>query len=171
MNKLLPNRYATDAFSIDYKDYYDRGFRSVIFDIDNTLVFDNAPADERAEKFLGELKNLGFKVLALSNNNEARVRPFCEQTGIGYICGAGKPSIRGYVRAMESLGTDRETTLFVGDQIFTDIWGARRSGVHCILTKPLSRKEIFVIVLKRIPEKLVLLLDFRRRRRMLKNEE
>ena len=39
---------------------------------------------------------------------------------------------------MEVMGTGRENTLFIGDQLFTDVWGARRTGLYSILTKPMD---------------------------------
>ena len=32
--------------------------------------------------------------------------------------------------------TDKDTTYFVGDQLFTDVWGANRAGIMSILVKP-----------------------------------
>ena len=29
---------------------------------------------------------------------------------------------------MEIMGTDETNTVFIGDQLFTDVWGAKRSG-------------------------------------------
>ena len=46
-----------------------------------------------------------------------------------YIYKAGKPGKKGYLKAMEMMGTGRENTLFVGDQLFTDVWGARNTGI------------------------------------------
>ena len=66
---------------------------------------------------------------------------------------------------MEEMGTDRKTTLFVGDQLFTDIWGANRAGIYSVLTKPINPREEIQIVLKRIPERLVLRFYERDRRR------
>lgn len=42
---------------------------------------------------------------------------------------------------MERMKTDRDTTLFVGDQLFTDVWGANRTGLYSILVKPINPKE------------------------------
>ena len=58
-----------------------------------------------------------------------------------YIFKGGKPSVKGYERAMEVMGTGRENTLFIGDQLFTDVWGARRTGLYSILTKPMDPHE------------------------------
>ena len=57
---------------------------------------------------------------------------------------------------MKVMGTTEKTTLFVGDQLFTDIWGANNAGLRSILVKPIAKHEEIQIVLKRIPEKLVL---------------
>ena len=58
---------------------------------------------------------------------------------------------------MERMNTDRATTFFVGDQLFTDVWGANRTGLYSILVKPINPKEEIQIVLKRYLEAVVLL--------------
>ena len=57
---------------------------------------------------------------------------------------------------MAMLGTDRGNTLFVGDQLFTDVWGARNTGIYSLLVRPIDKKEEIQIVLKRYLEKVVL---------------
>ena len=52
--------------------------------------------------------------------------------------------------------TTEETTLFVGDQLFTDVWGAKRTGIFSYLVKPIHPKEEIQIVLKRYLERIVL---------------
>lgn len=69
---------------------------------------------------------------------------------------AGKPAARGYIEGMEHMGTSGSTTLFVGDQIFTDILGANRAGIHSILVKPVAKHEEIQIVLKRKLEYFIL---------------
>ena len=54
------------------------------------------------------------------------------------------------------MGTDQKTTLFIGDQLFTDVWGAKRSGIKSILVRPIYPKEEIQIVLKRRLEWIVL---------------
>ena len=76
--------------------------------------------------------------------------------GAEYIELAAKPSRRGYERAMERLGTNPGNTVFIGDQLFTDIWGAKNAGLRNILVKPIHPKEEIQIVLKRYLERIVL---------------
>lgn len=67
---------------------------------------------------------------------------------------------------MERMKTDRDTTLFVGDQLFTDVWGANRTGLYSILVKPINPKEEIQIVLKRYLEAVVLAFYRKRLKKM-----
>lgn len=156
LEKFFPDEYLDSTYSIDFEDLYRKGFRGIIFDIDNTLVPHGAPADKRAAELFAALRELGLHTCLLSNNKEQRVAPFAQAVGSLYIYKAGKPGRSGYERAMEAMGTDRSTTLFVGDQLFTDVYGARRTGIFSILVKPIHPREEIQIVLKRFLEKPVL---------------
>lgn len=156
LQRFYPDSYVRSAYEIDFEAYYRSGYRGIIFDIDNTLVVHGAPADARSVALMERLKRLGFQIMLLSNNKEPRVKMFNDAVQVSYIFKAGKPGKRGYEEAMRKLGTDKSTTLFVGDQLFTDVWGARRTGIFSILTRPIDKKEEIQIILKRYPEKLVL---------------
>lgn len=81
---------------------------------------------------------------------------FNEKIQVNYVYNAHKPSVKNYFKAMGIMGTDQSNTVFIGDQLFTDVWGAKRSGIHNILVKPIYPKEEIQIVLKRYLEKVVL---------------
>lgn len=153
---FFPDEYVASTYVIPFEKLYEEGYRGVIFDIDNTLVPHGAPADERAKKLFARLKELGFDCCLLSNNKEPRVKMFNEEIQVHYIYDAHKPSIKNYQKAMELMKTDQKSTVFVGDQLFTDVWGAKRTGMRNILVKPIHPKEEIQIVLKRVLEKVVL---------------
>lgn len=153
---FYPDEYLDSAYEIDFEAFYRQGMRGVIFDIDNTLVPHGAPADGRALALFAQLRQRGYRTMLLSNNKEPRVKSFAGQVESAYLYKAGKPGKKGYIRAMEHMGTTKETTLFVGDQLFTDVWGARRSGIYAVLVKPIHPKEEIQIVCKRYLEKIVL---------------
>ena len=153
---FYPKEYFDSTYSIDFERYYKIGYRAVIFDVDNTLVEHDAPADERATALIKGLMEMGYQVCFLSNNDEERVKSFNENLGANYIFKAGKPLAKGYNKAMEVMGSDRKNTLFVGDQIFTDVWGANNAGIRSVLVQPIAKHEEIQIILKRIPEKLIL---------------
>lgn len=153
---FYPDHEIDSAYAIDYEDLYRKGYRGIIYDIDNTLVPHGAPADERAIALFQRLHEIGYRTILLSNNKEPRVKSFCEQVGSMYIFKAGKPKTAGYRNAMERMGTTAENTLFVGDQLFTDVWGAKKAGIVTYLVKPIHPKEEIQIVLKRRLEWIVL---------------
>lgn len=153
---FYPKECGDSAYSIDFEKYYEKGYRGILFDIDNTLVEHGFPATERAEKLFGKLREMGFETCLISNNKEPRVKPFADAVKSRYVCNAHKPSVKNYIRAMQLMGTDVKNSLFVGDQIFTDIYGANRAGMHTILVKPIHPKEEIQIVIKRRLEKIVL---------------
>lgn len=172
LRRFYPDEYVDSTYGIDFKGLYRKGYRGVIFDIDNTLVPHGAPADERAVALFRSLKQLGFAAVLLSNNKEPRVRLFNEAVKVRYIHKAGKPSPGNYRKAMEMMGTDTTDTLFVGDQLFTDVWGAKRAGIKTYLVKPIHPKEEIQIVLKRLLERVVLFFYKRQleKERQLKNK-
>lgn len=153
---FYPDHEVESAYEIDFERLYQKGYRGVIFDIDNTLVPHGAPADERATALFKRLHKMGLQTVLLSNNKEPRVKMFNDGVGSTYIFKAGKPGRRGYENAMKRMGTVPKNTVFVGDQLFTDIWGAKRSGIRNILVKPISKKEEIQIVIKRVFEKIIL---------------
>ena len=163
LERFFPDEYVASTYIIPFEKLYEEGYRGIIFDIDNTLVPHGAPADIRAKKLFQRLKECGFECCLLSNSHEPRVKMFNEE--IHYICDAHKPSVKNYQKAMELMKTDLKSTIFVGDQLFTDVWGAKRAGIRNILVKPIYPKEEIQIVLKRILEKPVLYLYKRQKER------
>ena len=142
IQQFYPDEWLDSAYVIDYEQLYKEGYRGLIFDIDNTLVPHGAPADERAIALFKRLREIGFSCCLLSNNS--------------YIFKAGKPGKNGYEQAMRKIGTNKKTTVFIGDQLFTDVWGAKRVGIRNILVKPINPKEEIQIVLKRRLEWIIL---------------
>lgn len=51
-DKFFPDEYLASTYVIPFEELYEKGYRGVIFDIDNTLVPHGAPADERAKSCL-----------------------------------------------------------------------------------------------------------------------
>ena len=156
LEMFFPDEYIASTYIIPFEELYEKGYRAIIFDIDNTLVPHGDPADERTKKLFARLKNIGFSCCLLSNNKEQRVKKFNESIQVEYIYDAHKPSTENYLKAIDKMGTSKKTTVFIGDQLFTDVWGAKRAGLHNILVRPIHPREEIQIVLKRRLEKVVL---------------
>ena len=138
---FYPDEYVASTYVLDFEKMYREGCRGLVFDIDNTLVPHGAPADERAICLFDRLRSIGFDTCLISNNQEPRVKPFAEKVQSKYVFNAHKPSTKNYIKAMELMQTDRGNTVFIGDQLFTDVWGAKRTGMKSILVKPINPKE------------------------------
>lgn len=162
--QFYPKEYYESTYEIPFEAYYQKGYRGVLFDVDNTLVEHDQPVTPRAKKLFERLRETGFETCVISNNKDYRVKPFADAVHTDFVYKAGKPSPRGYQEGMRRMGTDVSTTLFVGDQIFTDVWGANRAGIYSILVRQIARHEEIQIVLKRILEKVVLWGYWRKRR-------
>ena len=166
LERFYPDRMEESAYGIDYEELYGQGYRGIIYDVDNTLVEHGAPATARAVELFSRLHGIGFSAVLLSNNKEPRVKSFARDVRYAdYIFKAQKPSARGYREAMRRMGADEGTTIFIGDQLFTDVWGAKNAGIYSILVKPIHPKEEIQIVFKRQLEKIVLYFYRRRQKR------
>ncbi len=154
--RLYPDEYYDSAYVIPYEELYAQGYRGIIYDIDNTLVPHGAPADERSIELFKRLKAIGFDMTLLSNNKQARVDMFNKDVNVHTIHKAGKPKKEGYLEACRLMGTDPSNTISVGDQIFTDVWGAKRAGIRSFMVRYIDPKEEIQIVLKRRLEYFVL---------------
>ena len=133
-----PDAFADRLSSVSLDDLAVRGMRGIIVDLDNTLVGYGedhmAPIDAA---WIASARARGFAVCLLSNNFTDRVARIGLELGVPTVPSALKPLPRGFLRALRVLGTSKETTVVVGDQLFTDVLGAKFVGLHAILTEPL----------------------------------
>jgi len=155
--RFFPDEWEESAYCIDYEAYYEAGYRGLIFDIDNTLVPHGADADERAIALIERLKNIGFDICLLSNNKKPRVERFNKDVNVNYIFKAGKPYSKNYYVAAMMTRTSFKSTLVIGDQLFTDIYGGKLAQFHTILVNPIDKKEDFFVRFKRLLEKPVMM--------------
>ncbi|MBC5688831.1 YqeG family HAD IIIA-type phosphatase [Mediterraneibacter sp. NSJ-55] len=155
---FYPYEYVNSVFAIDYEKLYTKGYRGLLFDIDNTLVPHGNDSTEEVDAFFLKLHSMGFKTLLLSNNDEERVKRFKKNIDSFYLCDAQKPRPEKYLKALKMLGMKKEETVFIGDQIFTDICGANLSGIASILVKFIGYDQETKIGIRRNLEKLILIL-------------
>ena len=173
-SRFYPAEMAESSYDIDYEGLYKKGYRGLIYDIDNTLVEHGNDANEEVIELFRRLRKIGFRICLLSNNKAPRVRRFYRGVSVKgvrlhYIFNAHKPSRKNYRRAMLVMGTTKKNTLFIGDQLFTDVYGANRTGIRSFLVKPINKREEIQIVLKRPLEKIVLFFFRKDRLNRLKN--
>ena len=162
--RFYPNLYTKTTYNIDFVKLFDHGYRGIIFDIDNTLVPHDAPADIRATLLFKKLHAMGFQTMIVSNNKEPRVKSFADAVGSEYVFLADKPGTKGYLEAVARMDLPKERVIVIGDQFFTDIWGANRSGLCSVMVGRISPKEPPHIHLKRVLEQPIKRAYFKKRR-------
>jgi len=143
LERLQPKLAARRLWEVDLAALVKRGVRGVILDLDNTLTpWRSLAVPDEAEAWLQSLPAAGLRACIVSNAASAgRVRPVAERFGIAWVTRAIKPLPGGFRRAMAAMGTSPATTAMIGDQMFTDIFGANRLSLFTILVDPLSDRE------------------------------
>ena len=121
------------------------GAKCVLLDIDNTLEpYENPKPGERVLAWLASLDNVGISYAIISNNNSERVEIFTSGLDITAYAVSCKPFKRNLLRAMAELKVTACETVFIGDQIFTDVWAAHNAGARAIIVPPIEdKKDIF----------------------------
>lgn len=139
-----PRAYFDRLAMLDLEELYRRGYRGLLFDVDNTITTWNSPdiAPEVLAWFEG-LAAVGLKGCIISNNSAARLAPLAERLGIDFFPKAHKPLPFGYLKAAAGLGVSKRETLMIGDQLLTDILGANLAGIDSVLLEPISLAREF----------------------------
>ena len=135
---LIPDLLLTDYGDLTPQMLTERGICLLLCDLDYTLAPKSQPEpDDALRRWLSEVQAAGITVMILSNNrNPARVERFCRELGISYEGHAGKPSARGFRRAMARVGVTPEETAMLGDKLLTDMLGAHIAGVLPLMVEP-----------------------------------
>lgn len=155
-NFLLPNEFVHNVFEITPEKLNALGIRGIITDLDNTLVeWDRADATEAIMAWIEELRQAGIRVVIASNNHEERVKRFAEPLGIPYIHRAKKPLGAAYYAGLVQLRLKRDEVAMVGDQLLTDVFGAKRQKLYTFLVRPVAESDGFVTLFNRFIERRV----------------
>jgi hypothetical protein len=154
---LFPDLAVNKVQDIDLDILVKKNIKGLILDIDNTLVAtETREADFDTVSWLETVKKTGLKACIVSNSSKKRVEIFNGKLNIFALHRATKPSKKSFLAASKLMGVKPEETAVIGDQIFTDIYGGRKSNMYTILVKPIDKKEFIFVRLKRLLEKPVL---------------
>ena len=166
LRNFYPDGRVQNVFQIDYLKLFDSGYRGILFDIDNTLVHHGDDSTEEVDNLFRRIHQTGLKTIMLSNNSENRIKRFTKNIDTLYIADADKPNITGYLKAVELLHLQKSECVCIGDQIFTDIYGANKSGIDSILVDFIRLPGEKWFGKRRILEKMILkCCDIRKKKR------
>ena len=156
-NFLMPDYCFNKFYDVELTFLQSINVKGILLDIDNTLEpYENAEPTERVVEWLNSLIESGIKVAIVSNNNKERVETFNKSLGLVCFYKAKKPFKKNLMLAMKKIETEPTNTVFMGDQIFTDVWAAKNAGLRAILVPPIKDKTDLFTKFKRLLEKPIL---------------
>lgn len=166
MSFFYPNERHHRITEISPQELFKSGFRGIILDVDNTLTtHDNPVPAKGVMEWLEAAKAEGLRLMILSNNSPERVKPFAEMLRLDFEANGKKPLPYGYIRTIKRMEIKKSEVLTIGDQIFTDVLGARLAGIYCIFVDPIENEHTAFFRFKRRMEQPILALFERRNSR------
>lgn len=155
---LGPDRFVPRLHDISLDELAAGGYRGLIVDLDNTLLgFRETELTREHLAWVREAHERGFAIVLVSNNFTQRVSGIAHRLQVQCVPNALKPLPFGFLRALKCLGLPRAQVAVVGDQLFTDVLGAKLcGGLYTILTEPIEGKDFAITRLFRMLERVVL---------------
>lgn len=140
MKRIIPDMYKKNIYEINYEKLKKMGKKYLFFDLDNTIIsyLQNKPTKENKILF-DKLKKMGFEVFIFSNSPSNRLEPFEKELNVKVFSGSMKPLKKGYKKVLNMY--DKDKCVFIGDQIMTDVIGAKRNGLYVIFIDRINNKE------------------------------
>lgn len=143
LKNFIPNECYKTVFDIDYNKLYEAGKRILLIDLDNTLIsYSQSVLTQEIHDLFNKLDSMGFKIVLISNNTQKRLLTSIEDNDIIYVNNARKPLKVGFKKALRNFPTyHKKSIVVIGDQLMTDVLGARNFGLDVILVKSIERKS------------------------------
>ena len=154
LNNFMPD-YMFEKFDDVTPEFLrEQNIEFLLIDIDNTLApYEEAIPNERVVKWFALLEEKGIKSVLVSNNHAPRVELFNKSLGLPAFADCKKPSPKRLRKYADAIGAVNSRTAALGDQIFTDVWGAKKMGARAILVPPIRDKKTLFFKAKRLLEK------------------
>lgn len=154
---IYPDLYLDSVKNISVTLLRKNNIDALILDVDNTLIDYYRNLIDGAEKWCEELKDEGIKCIIVSNSNKKdKVEDVAKKLDIDYVMFAKKPLKSGFKKALKKLELEPSKVAVVGDQLFTDVLGAKRMNMFSILVKQIADKDIFITKVKRPIENAII---------------
>ena len=123
----------------------EKGIELLMLDFDNTIVpYTTDTPEPLMEQWLYDMKMSDIKICIVSNSKNQRVRIFCKNYGLDCITHAKKPFTKGIHECLAKYGIPAEHAALVGDQIYTDTFGANNAGCMPILVRAIDNHNIWL---------------------------
>ena len=154
--KFIPYCHATSIYDINIQFFLDIGVKNILLDLDNTLdSYKLYKPTNRAIELIKRFQNNGISPIVISNNKGKRVSSYANALKIPYINSAMKPFAKKITQYIEHNHIDKNTLVFVGDQMMTDVLACHNAGIRCILTEKIVKEDQFTTHINRIFDRVI----------------
>lgn len=154
---IYPKGYFDKVSDINVQYLIQNNIKGLILDVDNTLIDYERNINKETVEWVDEIKRNNIKLCILSNSEkEEKIKSVADKLKIPYMFFAMKPLKKGFKKAKKLLELNNNEIGVIGDQIFTDVIGANRMKMYSILVKPLDKKDIWITVIKRPIENVII---------------
>ncbi len=153
---ILPDEIKQNLLEIDVWSLKKQGIKAIICDVDNTLCpHDENELSETRKKWIHDVQKEMLLIL-ISNNHGSRIKKLAAELHCPSYEFALKPMKHTYQKILSDYDLKREEVVCIGDQLFTDIIGAKRMKMRNIYVKPISKSDIIYTKLSRKIENWIL---------------
>lgn len=142
---LLPKLITDELTDLTPEILKVHNIRLLMMDFDNTIVpYTTDIPTEKMAAWLGKMRDSDIRLCVVSNSHNDRVKIFCAKYGIDCITHAKKPFTKGINECLAKYAVPTTEAALVGDQIFTDTFGANNAGVMPILVRAIDNHNIWL---------------------------
>ena len=137
---LKPDMYKKNIYEIDYKKLKKMNIKYLFFDLDNTIMsYQDEEPNEEVKELFNNLKQMDFKCFLFSNSHSKRLMKVKDILNVDVYYSSMKPLKKNYKKILKKY--NKETCAFIGDQIMTDVIGAKRNDLFIIFVDRINDKE------------------------------
>ena len=142
---LLPKLMTRKLTDLTPELLHRHGIRLLMLDFDNTIVpYTTSEPTLDMQAWLYAMKNSDIQLCVVSNSRKDRVKIFCDRYDIDCITHAKKPFTKGIKECLAKYGIPASESALVGDQIYTDTFGANNAGCVPILVRAIHNHNIWL---------------------------
>jgi HAD superfamily phosphatase (TIGR01668 family) len=132
------------------------GIRGVALDLDNTIVpWYTSALEPGIPQWVQRLRDAGIRMCLITNNYGAQSKDVAIELGLPLVRGALKPLPIAFARCLREIETEPAKALAIGDQLFTDVLGAKLTGMKAVYVRPLAARAFLTTKFLRMIERPV----------------
>ena len=154
--QFIPFAHANSLYDIPVEFFKELKVKYLLMDLDNTLdSYRLLKPTQKAVDLIKTLRDNDIVPIIISNNKGKRVKSYAEALGVKYISGAKKPFAKNILKFINLNNIDKNDTIFVGDQLITDVWCGYHAGLRVIWTDKLVKEDQWTTHINRIFERVI----------------